>query len=160
MTTASALRIFGSSAASILSVCAPLILGYLGRMMRSENLSTAALAERLRAQRNQLASAVPLGFEMPEFFHAPYRAARTTVDETARRATVHANRERETTSWDAAGAARSLGLGGLIWWAGQSRLRSTLESMRRNRWTGRSARPASQHLRRERRPSTRPERPA
>jgi OmpA-OmpF porin, OOP family len=109
----------GSSAASILSVCAPLILGYLGRMMRSENLSTAALGERLRAQRNQLASAVPLGFEMPEFFHAPYRAARTTVDETARRATV--SRELETTSWGIPMLALLglLGLGGLIWWAGQ-----------------------------------------
>jgi OmpA-OmpF porin, OOP family len=109
----------GSSAGSILSVCAPLVLGYLGRLMRSENLSTAALADRLRGQRNQLASAVPLGFEMPEFFHAPYRAARTTVDETARRATARASRERET-SWGVPMLALLglLGLGGLIWWAG------------------------------------------
>ena len=52
----------GSSAASILSVAAPLVIGYIGRMMRSDNLTTAGLADRLRGHRNQLASAVPLGF--------------------------------------------------------------------------------------------------
>src|SRR5262245_61036377 len=83
----------GSSAGSILSVCAPLILGYFGRLMRSDNLTTAGLSERLRAQRNQLASAVPLGFEMPEFFHSPFRASRAAADEGVRR--VHA-REAET----------------------------------------------------------------
>jgi OOP family OmpA-OmpF porin len=118
-----------SSASSILSVCAPLILGYLGRMMRSENLSTTALADRLRAQRNQLASAVPLGFEMPEFFHAPYRAARTGVDESVRRATAQASREYEKASWGVPLLALLglLGLGGLIWWAGQ---RPTVEVAR------------------------------
>ena len=68
-----------SSAASILSVAASLVLGYLGRMMRSDNLTTAGLADRLRGMRNQLASAVPIGFEMPEFFHAPFRASRAAV---------------------------------------------------------------------------------
>jgi outer membrane protein OmpA-like peptidoglycan-associated protein len=104
----------GSSAASILSVCAPLVLGYIGRLMRSENLTTAGLADRLRGQRNQLASAVPLGFEMPEFFHAPYRAARTAVDESARR--IHGEAE---TSWTVPVVALLclFGLGGLIWWA-------------------------------------------
>ena len=120
----------GSSAGSILSVCAPLVLGYLGRLMRSENLSTAALTDRLRAQRNQLASAVPLGFEMPEFFHAPYRATRTTVDETVRRATAHARREKETASWGMPFLALLgvLGLGGLIWWAGHKP--TTMENAR------------------------------
>jgi len=106
----------GSSAASILSICAPLVLGYLGRMMRSDNLTTAGLADRLRAHRNQLASAVPLGFEMPEFFHTPYRAARATADESVKR--VQAEREAETT-WTVPVLALLglLGLGGLIWWA-------------------------------------------
>ena len=105
----------GSSAASILSVCAPLVLGYLGRMMRSDNLTTAGLADRLRGHRNQLASAVPLGFEMPEFFHTPDRAARTAVDEDVRRV-----RSREAdTSWTVPVLALLglLGLGGLIYWA-------------------------------------------
>jgi len=105
----------GSSAASILSVAAPLVLGYLGRMMRSDNLTTAGLADRLRAHRNQLASAVPLGFEMPEFFHTPYRAARTAVDDSVRRVQA---READT-SWTVPVLALIglLGLGGLIWWA-------------------------------------------
>jgi outer membrane protein OmpA-like peptidoglycan-associated protein len=105
----------GSSAASILSACAPLVLGYLGRMMRSDNLTTAGLADRLRAHRNQLASAVPLGFEMPEFFHTPYRAARAAADDSVR--PVQA-READT-AWTVPVLALIglLGLSGLIWWA-------------------------------------------
>src|SRR5262245_41366061 len=75
----------GSSAGTILSVCAPLILGYLGRLMRSEDITTAGRSDKLRAHRNHFASAVPLGFEMPESFHTPFRAARAAVDESARR---------------------------------------------------------------------------
>jgi OOP family OmpA-OmpF porin len=105
-----------SSAASILSVAAPLVLGYLGRVMRSDNLTTAGLADRLRGMRNQLASAVPIGFEMPEFFHTPFRASRAAVDEAEKRPYV----ARETQSWSAPVLALIglLGLGGLIWWAG------------------------------------------
>jgi len=118
-----------SSAASILSVAASLVLGYLGRMMRSDNLTTAGLADRLRGMRNQLASAVPIGFEMPEFFHAPFRASRAAVDEAERRPYV----AREAQSWGAPILALIglLGLGGLIWWAGhrpvvqQSRVETT-----------------------------------
>jgi OOP family OmpA-OmpF porin len=108
----------GSSAGTILSVCAPLILGYLGRLMRSENLTTAGLADKLRAHRNQFASAVPLGFEMPETFHTPFRAARTAVDETARR--VQASQEPAST-WTVPVLALLglLGLSGLVWWASQ-----------------------------------------
>lgn len=104
-----------SSASTILSVAAPLVLGYLGRMMRSDNLTTAGLADRLRGMRNQLASAVPIGFEMPEFFHAPFRASRAAVDEEARRPHV----AREGDGWTAPVLAliALIGLGGLIWWA-------------------------------------------
>jgi outer membrane protein OmpA-like peptidoglycan-associated protein len=118
-----------SSAASILSVAAPLVLGYLGRVMRSDNLTTAGLADRLRGMRNQLASAVPIGFEMPEFFHAPFRASRAAVDEAERRPYVG----QEAQNWGAPILALIglLGLGGLIWWAGhkpvvqQSRVETT-----------------------------------
>jgi outer membrane protein OmpA-like peptidoglycan-associated protein len=105
----------GTSAASILSACAPLVLGYLGRMMRSDNLTTAGLADRLRAHRNQLASAVPLGFEMPEFFHTPYRAARAAADDSVR----HVQAREADASWTVPVLALIglLGLGGLIWWA-------------------------------------------
>jgi outer membrane protein OmpA-like peptidoglycan-associated protein len=118
-----------SSAASILSVAAPLVLGYLGRVMRSDNLTTAGLADRLRGMRNQLASAVPIGFEMPEFFHTPFRASRAAVDEAERRPSVG----QEAQNWGAPILALIglLGLGGLIWWAGhkpvvqQSRVETT-----------------------------------
>lgn len=104
-----------SSASTILSVAGPLVLGYLGRLMRSDNLTTAGLADRLRGTRNQLASAVPIGFEMPEFFHAPFRASRTAVDEVER----HPHVAREAEGWTAPVLAviGLLGLGGLIWWA-------------------------------------------
>ena len=118
-----------SSAASILSVAAPLVLGYLGRVMRSDNLTTAGLADRLRGMRNQLASAVPIGFEMPEFFHTPFRASRAAVDEAER----HPYVARDAQNWSAPVLALIglLGLGGLIWWAGhrpvvqQSRVETT-----------------------------------
>jgi len=118
-----------SSAASILSVAAPLVLGYLGRVMRSDNLTTAGLADRLRGMRNQLASAVPIGFEMPEFFHTPFRASRAAVDEAER----HPYVARDAQNWGAPVLALIglLGLGGLIWWAGhrpvvqQSRVETT-----------------------------------
>jgi len=107
----------GSSAATILSACAPLVLGYIGRMMRSDNLTTAGLADRLRGHRNQLASAVPLGFEMPEFFHSPFRAGHTAVDESVRRVQTH----EADSSWTVPVLALLglLGLGSLIWWASQ-----------------------------------------
>ena len=104
-----------SSAATILSVAAPLVLGYLGRMMRSDNLTTAGLADRLRGMRNQLASAVPIGFEMPEFFHAPFRATRAAADEAERR--PHVGREAESWTAPVLALIGLLGLGGLIWWA-------------------------------------------
>jgi OmpA-OmpF porin, OOP family len=90
----------GSSAASIISICAPLVLGYIGRMIRSDNLTVSDLGDRLRGQRAQLASAVPAGFEMPAFVRAPMTtspAADWTVPALA--------------------LLSLLCLGGLIWWA-------------------------------------------
>ena len=103
----------GSSAASILSVSAPLVLGYLGRLVRNENLSSAGLSERLRSHRNQLAAAVPLGFDMPLFSS---RAPRPAVDDIARSA---AHRHPERLAWGVPLLALLglLGLGGVIWWA-------------------------------------------
>ena len=94
----------GSSAASIISVCAPLVLGYIGRLIRSDNLTVPDLADRLRAQPAQLASAVPAGFEMPAFLRAPtirWRAA--AADWTV----------------PALALLSLLCLGGVIWWASQ-----------------------------------------
>ena len=94
-----------SSAASLLSVAAPLVLGYIGRLMRRDKLSVAGLADVLQGQRAQLASSLPPGFKMPELVHAPYEPARTAME--------------ERTGWSVPLMAllAVLGIGGLIWWA-------------------------------------------
>jgi hypothetical protein len=51
-----------SSASSLLSVGGPLVLGYLGRLMRSDNLDAPKLAQRLQSERGALAAAMPAGF--------------------------------------------------------------------------------------------------
>jgi OmpA-OmpF porin, OOP family len=96
-----------SSAASLLSVAAPLVLGYLGRLMRSDKLSVGGLTDLLQGQRAQLASSLPTGFEMPEYVRAPYETARTDVKEKA------------GYDWSAPLIAllAALGIGGVIWWA-------------------------------------------
>jgi OOP family OmpA-OmpF porin len=91
----------GSSAASIISMCAPLVLGYIGRMMRSDNLTVSDLEDRLREQRAQLASAVPAGFEMPAFLREPVTTSQAAADWTV----------------PALALLSLLCLGGLIWWA-------------------------------------------
>ena len=91
----------GSSAASILSICAPLVLRYIGRMMRSDNLTVSDLGDRLRGQPAQLASAVPPGFEMPAFLRAPATTSPAAADWT----------------FPALALLSVLCLGGLIWWA-------------------------------------------
>ena len=51
-----------SSASSLLSLGVPLVLGYLGRLMRSDNLDASKLAQRLQAERGALTAAMPAGF--------------------------------------------------------------------------------------------------
>jgi OmpA-OmpF porin, OOP family len=97
------------SATSLLSIAAPLVLGYIGRLVQSENLSAADLADLLRGQRAQFASSLPTGFEMPEVF--------TAADEKARTRTSNAER----IGWSAPLIAllAALCVGGLIWWGRQ-----------------------------------------
>jgi len=96
------------SATSLLSIAAPLVLGYIGRLVQSENLSAAGLADLLRGQRAQFASSLPTGFKMPEVFNAPDEKART-AENVAR------------TGWSAPLIAllAALCVGGLIWWGRQ-----------------------------------------
>src|SRR5262245_40813663 len=96
-----------SSASSLLTVGAPLVLGYIGRLMRSGNLSVNGLADLFRDHRPQLASALPAGFDMPESIRGPYASARPAVDEVA------------SMGWSTPLMAllAVLGLGGLIYWA-------------------------------------------
>ena len=66
-----------STASSILTFAAPIVLGYLGRQMRTENLDTHGLARRLALERDSFASAIPpdLGALVPGFLRTPATGA-------------------------------------------------------------------------------------
>jgi outer membrane protein OmpA-like peptidoglycan-associated protein len=96
----------GSTATSLLSVSAPLVLTYLGRWMQRDNLGATELAEQLRVQRSQLAASLPPGFEVPASIRA-----------TAPVATYVAPKPEATSlSVPALILLGVLGLGGLLWW--------------------------------------------
>ena len=97
-----------SSAASLLAIAAPLALGYIGRLMRSDKLTISGLADLLRGERAELTRSLPAGFKMPGI-GAPY--------ETGRRAV----KERAASGWSVPLMALlgALGIGGLIWLARQ-----------------------------------------
>src|SRR5436190_7694687 len=97
-----------SSGASLLAIAAPLALGYIGRLMRSDKLTVSGLADLLRGERAELARSLPAGFRMPGI-GAPYETGRTAV--TARAAG----------GWSVPLMAllAALGIGGLIWAARQ-----------------------------------------
>ncbi|HMJ85043.1 MAG TPA: OmpA family protein [Vicinamibacterales bacterium] len=101
--------ISGASATWLLSIAAPLVLGYIGRLVRSDNLSVSDLADVLRAQRAGLVSSLPTGFKMPEVFSAPYERARTAGEMASKGMSV-----------PLMALLAALGIGGLIWWARQT----------------------------------------
>jgi outer membrane protein OmpA-like peptidoglycan-associated protein len=96
----------GSTATSILSIGASLVLTYLGRWMRRDSLGPAELAGQLRGQRSQLAAALPAGFEVPAGIRATAPVA-SYVAPTP-----------DTTSVNVPMLILigMLGLGGLLWW--------------------------------------------
>ena len=96
----------GSSATSLVSIAGPLVLRYLGRLMRSDNLTVDGLADRLRGQRARLASSLPSGFTMPGV-PEPFETAPVAVEKMA------------GTGWSVPAIAllAALGVGGLLWWA-------------------------------------------
>jgi len=73
-----------SSASSLLLTCAPLVLGYLGRLIRTHNLSASEFAERLQQERPHIASALPSGFEMPAIAPERHEAAGAVLDDEIR----------------------------------------------------------------------------
>ena len=87
-----------ASASSLLSLGGPLVLGYLGRLMRSDNLDGPKLAQRLQAERGTLAAAMPAGFNafLPSCDRSPtadtYGRCTTDVD-SARHSACGAARE-------------------------------------------------------------------
>jgi outer membrane protein OmpA-like peptidoglycan-associated protein len=107
----------GSSGASVLSMAAPLVLAFLGRLMRSERLDAAGLADRLRSERLHLMSALPAGFELPGIFAPPQEAE-------TRRVATHVRPEKSSEGWGfpLMLLLTALGIGGLIWWGNHSRV--------------------------------------
>jgi OmpA-OmpF porin, OOP family len=97
-----------SSAASLLAIAAPLALGYIGRLVRSDKLTVSGLADLLRGQRAELAASLPTGFRMPGIGKT-YERSRTAV------------KERSAIGWSVPLMALlgALGIGGLIWAARQ-----------------------------------------
>jgi OOP family OmpA-OmpF porin len=103
----------GSSATSLLATCATLVLGYLGRLVKTDYPSATSLAERLRSERPPLASAL---LELPRRTRAPVETR--YAHETTRRIAAA-----QAAAWSIPIMLLlgTLGIGGLIWWAAASR---------------------------------------
>ena len=109
-----------SSAASLLSLGGPLVLGYLGRLLRSDNLDASTLAHRLQAERGALTAAMPAGFNalLPSASATDLRAS----DDVMRRDLPPAVRhEARTASWLWPVALIALAVAALLWWTGRAR---------------------------------------
>ena len=109
-----------SSASSLLSLGAPLVLGYLGRLMRSDNLDASKLAQRLQAERGALTAAMPAGFNalLPSASASDVRVS----DDVMRRDIPPAvRREGRSASWLLPVALIALAIAGLLWWSGRAR---------------------------------------
>jgi OOP family OmpA-OmpF porin len=108
-----------SSVASLLMTCTPLVLGYFGRLIRSHHLSATDVAERLRAERPHIESAMPAGFEMPGLVRKPYETTRAAVNDFV--SWQESRREkRESWSFPLVALLAALGIGGLLWWGIES----------------------------------------
>jgi OOP family OmpA-OmpF porin len=103
-----------SSASSLLTYGAPLVLGYLGNLMRSDHLDASKLAKRLQAERGSITAALPSGFAalMPGL---PTDSLRAVGDV-----------KRRTDQWIWPLALLALAVVGLLWW--NSRDRSAVSS--------------------------------
>ena len=112
-----------SSASSLLSLGGPLVLGYLGRLMRSDNLDAPRLAQRLQAERGALAAAMPAGFNalLPSASLASGHVRQVSDDDIPRSSVPDAvRRERPLTAsllWLVALIA--FAVAALLWWSGR-----------------------------------------
>lgn len=105
-----------ASAASLLSIGASCVLGYLGRLMRSDRLDANGLANRLRAEKADYMAALPAGFNIPGF----------VKDVPPRYDTAVAVPERRVGSWAVPLLLSALALGTLAWWANHNRVEQSV----------------------------------
>jgi outer membrane protein OmpA-like peptidoglycan-associated protein len=116
-----------SSASSLLSLGGPLVLGYLGRLMRSDNLDATRLAQRLQAERGTLTASLPSGFDalLPSASTPSNSHVRQVSGDAVRRDIPEAvRRERRSMGWLLPLALLALAIAALLWWSGRSRTTS------------------------------------
>jgi outer membrane protein OmpA-like peptidoglycan-associated protein len=117
----------GSSATTLLTMGAPLVLTYLGRRMRRDNLSPSDVAAQLRADRPQLEAALPATLQLPSGLRAPFKPVPEAVEATVAPVAAYVVPESERTNWSVPlllllGA---LGIGGLVWWSARQQQEQT-----------------------------------
>ena len=103
-------------AASLLSIGTSLVLGYLGRMMRTDRLDASGLADRLRSEPANITAALPQGFNLTR---TPSDPAPSYVDAVPAPA-------RSAGSWAIPLLLIVLGLGAMAWFANGFRPEQTV----------------------------------
>jgi outer membrane protein OmpA-like peptidoglycan-associated protein len=108
-----------SAASSLLTYAVPIVLGYIGRLMRRDNLDAAGLAARLRSERDVLSAAVPsqLAANIPSVAARPVARAAIDDRETAG-APMYAAGRPSGSGWILPLVLGALALAGLFWWIG------------------------------------------
>jgi outer membrane protein OmpA-like peptidoglycan-associated protein len=113
-----------SSASSLLSLAAPLVLGYIGRLMRTDNLDATRLAQRFQTERGTLTAALPAGFSA----FLPGAAATTAdvrpvTEDVIRRdiPPVVRHEQKRSAGWLWPVALLALAIAGLLWWNARAR---------------------------------------
>src|SRR5262249_30205892 len=91
----------GSSAASLLSMGAPLVLTYLGRWMRRDTFGASGLAERLRDRRSEIAAALPADFDLPAGLRGSFSSLGSAAEEAVRPSYMPVTPPRASTSLNA-----------------------------------------------------------
>jgi OmpA-OmpF porin, OOP family len=110
-----------SSASSLLSLGVPLVLGYLGRLMRSDNLDASTLAQRLQTERGALTAAMPAGFNALIPSASVSTGVRVSDDVIRRDIPPAVRREGRSASWLLPVALIALAIAALLWWSGRAR---------------------------------------
>jgi outer membrane protein OmpA-like peptidoglycan-associated protein len=105
-----------SSASSLLTYGVPLVLGYLGRLMRTDHLDASTLAKRFQAERRSIAAALPAGFDAL----VPGTEATQIV--------AHAVPAEKPRGWLLPLALLALAIAGLLWWGSRERAATVVDT--------------------------------